>query len=253
MFLYLIHVLCGALFFHTPYVFTGYYVILLIPYIYTDLMFHLIEKYIPLWVFIFKCIAHCYVYKDMTKRVFITCIWALIYMWHNVYYLVHHAESRLGKIDSLIEYNRIAHLHYNLYPVDMTNRFHKNQFETNRLYMFNDIEEARKTSLGLKNYRKMIREHKQPRSMTPEEQRMFKAAKNELIFILNRKYFLYFPALIIFSLTGYVDYYQPINFILFLIEIFSRLFLNNFQNYVVTNLIFAATFRFLLYKDQFFM
>ena len=189
----------------------------------------------------------------MTKKVFITCIWALIYMWHNVFYLIHHAEKRLGKIDSIIEYNRIAHLHYNLYPIDMTNRFHKNQFETNRLYMFNDIEEARKTSLGVNNYRKMIRENKQPRSMTVEEQRMFKAAKNELIFISNRNYFLYLPALIIFSLIGYVDFSRPTNFILFLLEIFSRLFLNKFQNYVVTNLIFALTFRFLLYKDHFFI
>lgn len=228
---------------------------MLIPNVHSFLMFHLIEKYIPPWVFLFKCIVHCSMYRDHTKQVFICCIWSLIYLWHNIYYLIHHAEKRLGKIDSIIEYNRIAHLHYNLYPVDMTNRFHKNQFETNRLYMFNDIEEARKTSLGLQNYRKMISENKKPRSMTKEEERMYKAAKNELIFILNRRYFLYIPALIVFCLIGYVDFNANSqtwsNFIIFSVEIFSRLFFTNFQNYVFTNLIFAGTFRFLLYKDKF--
>lgn len=253
MLLYVVHLVCIALYFTRPYYLALFYSVLLVPWMHNFLLFHLIEKYVPPWVYLFKCTVHCLVYPDMTKRLLIVCVWFIIYLWHNIYYLIHHAEKRLGKIDSIIEHNRVAHLHYRVYPVDMTNRFHTNLFETNRLYMFNDLEEARRTKTGISNYRKMLQENKMPRSLTVEEKRMYKAAHNELIFILNRRYFLYLPPLVIFSLIGFIDTNVPTNFIVLGVEILARLCLSTYHGYILTNLTLGATIRFLLYKELIFM
>lgn len=178
-------------------------------------------------------------------------LWIIIYLWNDIIFLIQHAEAKLMKIDDILYTNekRIAHLYYNTYSDDSVNRFHKNLFNTNRLYLFDRTEYSKPTSLAIKNYREMLKEKKSPKTLNSVEKKWYEAAKGNNIFISDRNFVMYVPAVLIFILGGYIDFdgslKMYLTFTIILIEI-SRIFFNKkmfyiFSNIFVSILVFASS------------
>lgn len=211
-----------------------FYLSFLIPPLHKNIVYYILEFKIPPWSFALKCLIHTCLYHDMVKKVHVVVWWMLVYLWSDLWYVVHHAEARLSKINDLL-YNypsRIAHLFYNIYDDDTVNRFHKHLFDTNRLYMFDKTPESDSISLEIMNYRKM-------NSFIPNK--LSKAAQGKTIFIRDRS-MLYLPALFLFVYTGFVDfnfhYKAAITWCIFFAES-MRLVLSTPYLYVLTNLVVA--------------
>jgi len=138
-----------------------------------------------------------------------------MFLYKELYFLIHFAEARLAKIEDSIEEKmpqyRIAHLHLNVFPDDMNNRFHESCFNTNRLYLLETSTSSRETQLGISNYREIRKKNKKPREMTDREKILYKAAGNTEILISERLYFILYPiavliVLLIFTIAAtYVE------------------------------------------------
>ena len=247
---YLTHLICAILFFsmfpNNTSLLGWLYIIPFIPIVHLNTIYYITERKQPPWNICLKYLIHVSIYENYIQKINLLFLWIIIYLWNDIIFLVEHAEKRLIKIDDILcdHDSRISHLYYNLYGEDTINRFHANLFNTNRLYLFDRTEQSRKTSLGISNYRKIINENKQPRKMKPHEKILYHAAQGKNIFISDRNFIIFVPALIILLLCGYIDFTGEvrmyISFCIFLFEVLGKLFLSKKVFYVSSNLFLSA-------------
>jgi hypothetical protein len=152
-------------------------------------------------------------------------------LWKEIIFLVNHAETRLAKIDTELFNNkmhRIAHLHLNTYEEDIDNRFHKNLFHTNRLYILPHTVKSEKDTNAIYNYRALRRENKVPKKMTPWEKTMWYGSSNHFIFIGNRWLFTIFPMVYVCFLVSVIDRTHTsrgiTNALIFVVELLCTVF-----------------------------
>lgn len=249
MIVYLSHLICAVLFFslfpNNTFLLGFFYMISLIPIIHVNTIYYITERKHPPWNFIIKYLIHVSIYENYVQKINLFFMWIILYMWNDIIFLIEHAENRLMKIDDILYDNnqRIAHLYYNLYTDDTINRFHHNLFNTNRLYLFDRTDYSRPVSLGVYNYRKMIKDNKNPIKLEPHEKEWYYAAQGKNIFISDRKFVIFIPTIAILILSGYVDFTggfrMYLSFIIFFSEIIGKLILSKKNFYIFSNLLLS--------------
>lgn len=246
MIVYLSHLICAVLFFsmfpNNTFLLGIFYLLCLIPIVHTNTVYYITERKHPPWNIIMKYLIHVSIYENYVQKINLLFMWVVIYMWNDIIFLVEHAEKRLMKIDDILCDNnqRIAHLYYDLYNDDTINRFHHNLFNTNRLYLFDRTEYSRPVTLGVSNYRKMLKENKKPRELKKHEKKWHHAAHGKNIFISDRNFVIFIPALCILTLSGYIDFTGELrmylSFVIFFLEVIGKLLLSKKTFYIVSNL-----------------
>lgn len=244
MLVYLIHILCGALFLcmfpNNTFLIGLVYLLHLLPCIHVNTVFYITERKYPPWNIFFKYVIHVCIYELYIQKINLFFIWTIIYLWNDIWFLIEHAEKKLIKIDDILYENqqRISHFYHNLYEDDTVNRFHENLFDTHRLYLFDRTEKSKEISLAVQNYRKILKDGKNPRS--PVEKKILNAAKGYNLFVRDRLSILYLPAVLILLLSGYVDYTGDekmyITFSILFAEVFGKIMLSRKYFYLFSNL-----------------
>lgn len=246
MIIYLTHIICAVLlcitFPNNVCILATIYCLFLIPVVHQNIIFDIVEKKHPPINILLKYMLHMSIYENYAKRINLSFIWVMIYLWNEIMYLVDHGEKRLCKIDNILDENdkRIAHLYYDLYEDDTVNRFHQNLFDTNKLYLFDRTDSSKRISLGIKNYRRMIKDNKKPTLGYDYEKKYYNAALGRNIFIYNRNFILYFPCFLIFLCVGYVDFHEKITtmitFSIFFYELCGKSLLSRKYFYISSNI-----------------
>ena len=259
MIVYLTHLICAVLFFsmfpNNTFLLGIPYICFLIPKIHLNTIYYITERKQPPWNICLKYLIHVSIFDNYVQKINLLFMWVIIYLWNDIIFLIHHAEKRLIKIDDILCDNdkRISHLYYNLYGEDTINRFHANLFDTNRLYLFDRTDQSKTTSLGISNYRKLIKENKTPRKMKEHEKKWYCAAQGKNIFISDRKFIIFIPALIILALSGYIDFTGKsrmyLTFCVFLFEVFGTLTLEKKIFYVTSNILLSC----MIFFSSYFM
>ncbi len=189
---------------------TLYYVILMAPKIHHIYVYNIVERFIPRWTYFVRAAFHYTLFYPTLTKSFpsVLCV-LMIMLWKDIIFLITHAERRLAKIEmSMYDEemtHRIAHLHLNVFSDDMENRFHKHCFNTNRLYLLENTENAMDTQLAIHNYRKLRTERKKPREFTGNDKVYYEASSNHKIFISHRYIFMAYPLIILVWLACMTD------------------------------------------------
>ncbi len=251
MFIYFLHILCTIAYLSqfpsNIFIASLFYAFNSIPPIHRKTIYYLTEFKIPPWFLLFKCFLHMSLFASYTQKILILSVWMIIYVCNDLYFVVHHAEKRLMKIDELLYENkkRIAHLYLNTYQDDVENRFHRHLFETNRLYLLDTTPSSERTSLAIHNYRQII---KGGLPKNPIDSIM-RAARGKTIFLSN-KFLMYLPGLFVFILSGFIsfekNYLTLINEIILLSELCVFL-LEIKYFYILSNVVFLVC---LLFADS---
>ena len=246
MIIYLTHIICAVLlsitFPNNVSILAVLYIIFLIPTVHRDIIFNIVEKKHPPINILLKYMLHMSIYENYAKRINLFFIWVMIYLWNEILYLVYHGEKRLCKIDNLLMENdkRIAHLYHDLYDDDTVNRFHDNLFDTSKLYLFDRTDSSKQITLGIQNYRRMIKDNKKPSLEYDYEKKYYNAALGRSIFVYNRSFILYFPCFLIFLCVGYVDFHEKITtiitFCIVFYELIFRSLLSRKHFYISSNI-----------------
>lgn len=187
-----------------------YYLCMMYPKIHVIYIYYVLERTVVWW----KVLWQIYYHWSLTYSSL--CVVTIIYMMtiKEIIFLINFAEKRLAKIEISMEEKipqyRIAHLHLNVFNDDITNRFHRSCFNTNRLYILESTVDSKKTQLGITNYRTIRRKNKQPRDMNEEEEIWYKAASNEYLLLEHRNFYIRLPiATLSIILLFTVDIYSP--------------------------------------------
>jgi hypothetical protein len=185
-----------------------YYCVCACTAIHITYVFHITERNVPPWTYIYKGIFCMLLYEDDHKSAStVFMIWAVLYLWETMRFIVRHAEKRIGKIDNALymyEGNiRIAHLRGHHIHEDTSNRFHQNLFDTNRLYVLPFTRETERDYCAIHNYKVEREEKRNPPLRSEWERDMWKSSSDHLVFVRHRWYFTVFP--IVFILVGLVS------------------------------------------------
>lgn len=236
-----------------------YYMCMLHPRIHMMYVYYVMEKKYVRWKQLWQFFFHFAMYLHCENMAVSLAALLYMFLYKEVYFLIHFAESRLGKIEESIYEKvpayRIAHLHLNVFQDDKDNRFHESCFNANRLYLLETTSASRKTQLGISNYREIRRKGKKPREMTEEEQTMYIASSNETLFLENRQYFIFHPVfvlglLLLFTMIGSTStMITYINLSLVMCDLLSFMFMQSQYhdasvdvNYAVYSLVFAQVY-----------
>lgn len=167
--------------------------------------YDVVELKIPRYAYMYRCGFHYVLFYTCPLQQYLSVFCVIVLMfWKDIYFLITHAERRLGQIDKVLHeeknHRRLTNLHYNVYTDDINNRFHEHAFDTNKIYFENDTFSSDKISLALYNYRLMRKEKRKPRIKSRDETVWFEASSNRLIFISNRFVFIATPLFVLLSL-----------------------------------------------------
>ena len=242
MLIYILHFLLGVAYilqFPSNIFLVGIvYFVHLIPPLHRRTIYYITEFKIPPWSIALKCMIHISLFENFHQKINIMMLWMLIYCWNDLYFVVCHAEKRLAKIDDLLQDHtmRLAHLYHDTYADDTKNRFHKHLFDTNRLYWFDKTDESNRISLGIHNYRKIMRPIN-PKAM------LVKAASGKSIFLSNR-HLIHVPALFLFVFFGFIDfrfhYLTFLNAFIVFSELF-RIVVSTKHLYILGHIVLASS------------
>lgn len=233
-----------------------YYMCMLHTRIHMMYVYYVMEKKYVRWKQIWQFFFHFAMYLHDENMYIALAGLLYLFLYKEVYFLLHFAEARLGKIEESIYEKipnyRIAHLHLNVFQEDKDNRFHGSCFNTNRLYVLESTSQSRAVQLGISNYRDIRRKGNTPREMTEEEQTMYIASSNETLFLENRQYFIFYPVailgiLLLFTVVGTTSPLATyFNLSLIVCDLLSFMFMRSQchdvsvdVNYAVYSLIFA--------------
>ena len=86
----------------------------------------------------------------------------------------------------------------------------------------------------------MLKENKKPRELKKHEKKWHHAAHGKNIFISDRNFVIFIPALCILTLSGYIDFTGELrmylSFVIFFLEVIGKLLLSKKTFYIVSNL-----------------
>ncbi len=212
-----------------------YYLFMLFPSIHRHYIYQVTERGFIRWKIIWQILFHGAISNE------IPYILLFLFLLKELKFVIEFAETRLSKIEeSLYEKcpgYRIAHLHLNLFQDDMDNRFHVNCFHTNRLYILESTVLSRETQLGISNYREIRRRNKAPRTMTEEEENMYKASSNQFLLFSNRNYIIGYYVGLLCTILLFEHY---TSFILVLFNITTFLFMRSAIHDVLVDLAYGV-------------
>lgn len=240
-----------VLFYSTFPVATLYYGALSIPWVHKNYMYNVREQTIPKFTFLWRSYYHIVLLAPVKNASFVSVLLLLlVFLWKDICFLIRHAEQRLKAIDTAIYDSelsktfRLAHLHYNTFQSDVTNRKHQYMFHTNKLVVCRHSYVSEEVQNGIKNYADYRLKHiMAPKLQSQDEKKMWKASSYRYIFVEQRDFYIVLPLVFIlggilyFTLTK-MNYLLHINAILLAGDVATYILCSTVQNDAVVDLLY---------------